>query len=148
MLIEVILAIALLGIAAVPLLNLQINLIKSVWRQQDDTDHLWMLQNLFYTPEIQKITKSGETQTRYFEQKNTNHFIEMKYECLPMNSKSELSGHFPDLYVTRSSGRWHGIGRDYDDCLISFVYIPPVDEKGIIADKNDNFNENIKEFKL
>ena len=129
MLIEVILAITLLGIAAVPLLNLQANLLKNVWREQDDMDRIWILQNLFFTPEIQKFTRSGYTQARYFEQKNTASFHELKYECVPINSKSALANQFPDLYVTRSGGSWNGVGGDYEDRVISFVYIAPVSEK-------------------
>lgn len=131
MLIEVVLAITLLAISAIPLLNLQANLLKNVWRQQDEIDRLWILQNLFFTPEIQKITRSSYTQTRSFEQKNTAYFNDLKYECLPINSKSELANHFSDLYLTRSSGSWSGVGGDYEDRVISFVYIAPVIEKAV-----------------
>lgn len=129
MLIEVVLAITLLGIAAVPLLNLQTNLIHQVWREHDHLDRLWILKNLFSMPEIQKFTASGYTQRRYFEQKNAVNFNEMQYECVPINSQSELASHFPDLYVARSSGRWQGLGGEYDERIISFVYIAPVSEK-------------------
>lgn len=135
MLIEVILAITLLGIAAVPLLNLQANLIKNVWREQDEMDHLCILQNLFFMPQIQKFTRFGYTQARSFEQKNTANFHELKYECVPIHSKSELASHFPDLYVTRSSGTWQGVGGDYADHVISLVYIAPVNDQAKTGSK-------------
>lgn len=129
MLIEVILAVTLLGIAAIPLLNLQANLINYVWREHDFLDRIWMLQNLFAKPEIKKITFSGYAQKRFFEDKNAANFNEMKYECKPVDTRSELAEYFADLYVERSSGSWQGLGGQYTDSMTSFVYIAPVKEK-------------------
>lgn len=128
MLIEVIIAVTILGIASIPLLTLQANIINNVWQQQSYLEHLFVLKNLFFKPELQELTSSEYTQARSFEQKDASDFIELKYSCTPISDKSELVGNFPNLYLVRSSGLWHGIDRVYEENLVSFVYIAPIEE--------------------
>lgn len=129
MLIEVILAIALMSIGVIPLISLQGSLINKVWQQTIYVDHLFKLRNLFFMPEMQKILASGYSQSRLIEQKDIHDFTKIKYECVPLDNKSSLAGDFSDLYLLRASGSWHDANNDYVESLVSFVYIPPAIEQ-------------------
>ena len=126
MLIEVILAVAILGIASVPLLNLQANIMNQVWQEQDYINHLYQLKNLFFMPEVQKAMIAGQENLHIFTQTDAPGFIELKCECVLPDSKSELAGKFADLYLMRSHGTWPGFSnQDSQEDLVTLLYIAP-----------------------
>ena len=125
MLIEVMVAVMLLAIISIALLNLQSNLVNRVWREQQNSEHLILLQNVFYNPQMQSIAATNYDQERAIKQSNSFDFKNLDYELLPLNSKSELFSKYQNIYVQKSSGSWQGTGRDLQDELISLIGILP-----------------------
>jgi len=124
MLIEVVLAVALLGIGSIAIMNLQTNTLGRVHAAQVHLDHLFKLQNLFFDPEMQKNRLSADTQMQVFEFKDIQDFKTLKYETMPAAKNSELN-RFADVYLMQAAGSWAGFNHDYDDSLIGLVYLAP-----------------------
>lgn len=124
MMVEVIIAVTLLGIGSIAIMNLQTNTLGRVRQAQVHMAHLFKLQNLFFEPELQKNMLEDGSQMRAFEPQDIQDFKTFKYEIVPVASKSELS-RFADLHLMQSSGSWAGFNRDYEDTLIGLVYIAP-----------------------
>ena len=127
MFIEVVITIAILGLAATALLNLQANVLSNVWQEHGYLEHIFKMQNLFFDPATQKLIAVDYPQVRALEQRDTANFVELKYEILPISSKSELYGRFANLQVVRSTGSWRGVYRNYTDSLVGLVYIAPAE---------------------
>ncbi len=54
MILEVIIAVALLGVGSIAIMNLQINTLGRVRQAQARLSHLFKLQNLFFDPKLKK----------------------------------------------------------------------------------------------
>ena len=124
MLIEVMIAVALLGIGSISIMNLQINTLGRVRQAQVHLEHLFKLQNLFFDPEVPKNGQSDGIPMRVLEIKDQPDFKTFKYEILPVAKKSELN-RFADLYLMQAVGSWTGFNRDYEDNLVGLIYIAP-----------------------
>ena len=129
MFIEVVMAITIMSISITALINLQANIINKVWQEHGYLEHLFKMQTLFWSPELSKLINSGYEGVRFFEQKNTTSFNELKYLVEPVKAKSDVFAKFPDLYLMNATGSWNGAGMNYanhTDSLLSLVYIAPV----------------------
>lgn len=126
--IEVMIAMALLSIGSLAIINLQTNILSRVWQAKGRLGHVLKLQNFFCDPQMHKLVLTSNDQKRIFEPKELDGFNKFKYEVLPISSKSQLHGKFGDIHLIQSFGAWQELGREYDDILISFVYIAPKEE--------------------
>lgn len=129
MFVEVILAVAIMGISSIALFSLQSSVVNLVWRENSYAEHVLKLRNFFFDPKNQKIISSEYQGARIIEQKNSQGFTELKYEIIPVSSKSDLHRRFPDIYIASANGSWQGIYEKLEEDIIGLVHILPVEEQ-------------------
>ena len=124
MILEVIIAVALLGIGSLAIMNLQSNTLGRVRQAKLHLDNLLKLQNLFFDPQMQKNTQVDHAQMHVFAPQDIQGFKTFNYELVSVDKKSDLN-RFADIYLRQAAGSWAGFSRDYEDMLVGLVYIPP-----------------------
>lgn len=137
MILEVIIAVALLGIGSIAIMNLQLNTLGRVRQAQAHLSHLLKLQNIFFDPEFQKNVTLDDGPMGILESQSSPDFKTFKCEILRFSKKSELS-RFADVHLVQAVGSWAGFARDYEESLIGLIYLAPKEEPGDQADLEES----------
>lgn len=125
MLIEVVIATALLGVGSIAIMNLQATILNQVWQASDRLERIFKLQNLFLDPQLQKVADQDHAQVQLFASHDANDFVNLNYEIVPINRKSELYERFAGVHILRATGAWLSVNREYEESLIGLIYLAP-----------------------
>lgn len=125
MLVEVVIAVVILGVAITALVDFQSNMLNKVWRAGSYCEQVIKLRNIFYDADNKEML-TGDT--RQMQIKKTTDFSQAKYEVVPVSRSSSLHSRFPDIYLAKCSGSWLGLGLQLDEELVRFMHILPKKE--------------------
>lgn len=139
MLIEVVIAVALLAIGSLAIINLQINTLSRVAQAGGRIERVFKLQNVMCEPEFKKTLAQADQVTRSFESKNAAGFDLISYKINTLKNQ-ELQAEFPGVHLVQVQGTWQVFGLEQELNLFSLIYLTSDD----LSDVNDGKKNDTK----
>lgn len=128
MFMEVVIAVAILGIMSMAIFNLQSTILKQVWYESSAMERVLILRNYFFSTQGQSILQPKISGERQIVLKEIDQFSEVKFEVLPIAKNSNLYRKFPDLYLVQAIGTWSTPFRDQSETLVSLIHLVPQED--------------------
>ncbi len=129
MFIEVIIAVAILGVMSMSLFSLQSSILKQVWYESSAMVRVLNLRNYFFNSQGQAILDPKFKTDRQLIIKDTGQFSELKFEVIPIPTQSSLYRKFPDLHLVQCVGSWSTPFQDQSETILSLIHLVPQEEE-------------------
>lgn len=119
--IELILAVAMIGICITAIFTLQTNLLTSVAERADAIRRILYTKNLLYDYMLGLNPQNiAQPQTKKVEDPNMQVVLQAK----PVPDKSKLR-QFQHIYILTGNASWERLGIKYEQPLVTFTLVPP-----------------------
>ena len=119
-LIEVLMAIAIVGIVLVPIYALQERMMQRIAKVAGDMHRMFVVYDFFVT--TQRPTNEKQTKIN---KESQDPIMRMSYEQEKASSRSSLQKNFNNLFIEKVSWQWMENGRKKKDSFISVHFEPP-----------------------
>jgi len=124
-LIETLVAIAVIAFVLSPLFVMQGNVLERVVRESRKLQRVFFMK--FFAYKAQEQIKPDVTQFT-LEKKEEFPPTVLQYQLMPVDQRSSLKN-IPGLHMQRVIATWDEAGRKYQDMLVTFAFIEPVEKK-------------------
>jgi prepilin-type N-terminal cleavage/methylation domain-containing protein len=123
--IEIVIAIAIIGILLTALFNLQNTVFNSASREHSRMMRIFNIKNLFFNNEInQKIVKEKQIKQNIEDPQTL-----LTYQALKPSDKSALK-RFNGISILKATGTWQLFNNDFDEIMVSLLFTPDKKKEG------------------